>query len=80
VNQTNLLKVKTLVTPLYAGSADLITQDKLRQDLIKVRDDTEKQMLEDPVKLQIDSNPEIAKLFNDYVNETRLIQKLKYLI
>jgi hypothetical protein len=38
--------------------------------LIKVRDDTEKQMLEDPVKLQIDSNLEIAKLFNDYVNET----------
>jgi hypothetical protein len=38
--------------------------------LIKVRDDTEKQMLEDPVKLQIDSNPEITELFNDYVNET----------
>jgi hypothetical protein len=27
-------------------------------------------MLEDPVKLQIDSNPEITELFNDYVNET----------
>jgi hypothetical protein len=65
-----LIESKNFGTPLYAGSADLITQDKLRQDLIKVRDDTEKQMLEDPVKLQIDSNPEIAKLFNDYVNET----------
>jgi hypothetical protein len=65
-----LIESKNFGTPLYAGSADLITQDKLRQDLIKVRDDTEKQMLEDPVKLQIDSNPEIAELFNDYVNET----------
>ena len=65
-----LIESKNFGTPLYAGSADLITQDKLKQSLIKVRDDTEKQMLEDPVKLQIDSNPEIAKLFNDYVNET----------
>jgi GH24 family phage-related lysozyme (muramidase) len=65
-----LIESKNFGTPLYAGSADLITQDKLRQDLIKVRDDTEKQMLEDPVKLQIDSNPEITELFNDYVNET----------
>jgi hypothetical protein len=65
-----LIESKNFGTPLYAGSADLITQDKLKQGLIKVRDDTEKQMLEDPVKLQIDSNPEITELFNDYVNET----------
>jgi hypothetical protein len=65
-----LIESKNFGTPLYEGSADLITQDKLKQSLIKVRDDTEKQMLEDPVKLQIDSNPEITELFNDYVNET----------
>jgi GH24 family phage-related lysozyme (muramidase) len=64
------IESKNFGTPLYEGSADLITQDKLKQSLIKVRDDTEKQMLEDPVKLQIDSNPEITELFNDYVNET----------
>ena len=64
-----LIESKNFGTPLYAGSADLITQDKLRQDLIKVRDNTIKQMETDPVQLQIDTNPEIAELFNNYITD-----------
>jgi len=69
-----LIESKNFGTPSYAGSADLITQDKLKQDLIKVRDNTIKQMETDPVKLQIDSNSEIAELYNDYINETENAQ------
>jgi len=71
LNETNkLIESKKYSTDSYAGLADKITQAKLKEDLIKVRDATAKQMQTDPVQLQIDSNPEIAELFNDYINET----------
>ena len=63
-----LIESKNFNTDLYVGSADRITQAKLKEGLINARDNTIKEMETDPVKLQIDSNPEIAKLFNDYVN------------
>jgi len=65
-----LIESKNYNTDLYVGAADPITQDKLKQGLIKVRDNTQKQLLLDPVQLQIDTNPEIAELTNDYRTET----------
>jgi hypothetical protein len=65
-----LIESKKYSTDLYVGSADRITQAKLKEGLINARDNTIKEMETDPVKLQIDSNPEITELFNDYVNET----------
>jgi len=65
-----LIESKNYNTDLYVGSADLITQAKLKEGLIKVRDNTQKQLLSDPVQLQINTNPEIAELTNDYRTET----------
>ena len=65
-----LIESKKYSTDLYVGSADRITQAKLKEGLINARDNTIKEMETDPVKLQIDSNPEIAELNNNYVNET----------
>jgi len=61
-----LIESKNYNTDLYVGSADLITQAKLKEGLINARDNTAKQMLEDPVKLQIDTSPEISELLNNY--------------
>ena len=65
-----LIESKNFNTDLYVGSADRITQAKLQEGLINARDNTIKEMETDPVKLQIDSNPEIAELNNNYINET----------
>ena len=65
-----LIESKNFNTDLYVGSADRITQAKLKEGLINARDNTIKEMETDPVKLQIDSNPEIAELNNNYINET----------
>jgi len=65
-----LIESKNYNTDSYVGAADLITQAKLKQGLIEVRDNTQKQFLLDPVQLQIDTNPEIAELTNDYRTET----------
>ena len=65
-----LIESKNFNTDLYVGSADRITQAKLQEALIKVRDNTEKQMLEDPVKFQIETSLEIEELNNNYINET----------
>ena len=65
-----LIESKNYNTDSYVGAADLITQAKLKQGLIEVRDNTQKQFLSDPVQLQIDTNPEIAELTNDYRTET----------
>ena len=64
-----LIESKNYNTDSYVGAADLITQAKLKQGLIEVRDNTQKQFLLDPVQLQIDTNPEIAELTNDYRTE-----------
>jgi hypothetical protein len=74
-----LIESKNFGEDSYVGSADLITQAKLKEGLIKVRDDTEKQMLEDPVKLQIDTSLEITELLNDYKTETNPEVKLSNL-
>jgi len=65
-----LIESKNFNTDLYVGSADRITQAKLKEGLINARDNTIKEMETDPVKLQIDSNPKIAELNNNYINET----------
>jgi len=65
-----LIESKNFGTDLYVGSADRITQAKLKEGLIKVRNNAEKQMSEDPVKFQIDTSPEIAELTNNYRTET----------
>lgn len=65
-----LIESKNFGTDLYVGSADRITQAKLKEGLIKVRNNAEKQMLEDPVKFQIETNPEIEELTNNYRTET----------
>ena len=65
-----LIESKNFNTDLYVGSADRITQAKLKEGLINARDNTIKEMETDPVKLQIDTNPEIAELNNNYINET----------
>ena len=71
LSETNkLIESKNFNTDLYVGSADRITQAKLKEGLINARDNTIKEMETDPVKLQIDSNPEIAELNNNYINET----------
>ena len=64
-----LIESKNFGTDLYVGSADRITQAKLKEGLIKVRNNAEKQMLEDPVKFQIETNPEIEELTNNYRTE-----------
>ena len=61
-----LIESKNYNTDLYVGSADRITQAKLKEGLINARDDTAKKMLEDPVQLQIDTSPEISELLNNY--------------
>ena len=66
----DLIESKNFNTDLYVGSADRITQAKLKQGLIKVRNNVQKQMLEDPVNFQIETSPEIAELANDYRMET----------
>jgi len=71
LSETNkLIESKNFNTDLYVGSADRITQAKLKEGLINARDNTIKEMETDPVKLQIDSNPKIAELNNNYINET----------
>ena len=65
-----LIESKKYSTDSYVGSADRITQAKLKEGLINARDNTIKEMENDPVKLQIDSNPEIEELNNNYINET----------
>jgi hypothetical protein len=65
-----LIESKNFNTDSYVGLADRITQAKLKEGLINARDNTIKEMETDPVKLQIDSNPEIAELNNNYINET----------
>jgi len=64
-----LIESKNFGTDLYVGSADRITQAKLKEGLIKVRNNAEKQMLEDPVNFQIETNPEIEELTNNYRTE-----------
>ena len=64
-----LIESKNFGTDLYVGSADRITQAKLKEGLIKVRNNAEKQMLEDPVKFQIETSPEIEELTNNYRTE-----------
>ena len=61
-----LIESKNYNTDLYVGSADPITQAKLKEGLINARDNTAKQMLEDPVKLQIETSSEISELLNNY--------------
>jgi len=65
-----LIESKNFGTDLYVGAADRITQAKLKEGLIKVRNNAEKQMLEDPVKFQIETSPEIEELTNNYRTET----------
>jgi len=71
-----LIESKNFGTDLYVGSADRITQAKLKEGLIKVRNNAEKQMLEDPVKFQIETSPEIEELTNNYRTETNQEIKL----
>ena len=65
----NLIKNKNFNTDLYVGSADRITQSKLKEGLINARNNAAKQMLEDPVNFQIQTNPEIEELNNNYKAE-----------
>ena len=74
-----LIESKNFNTDLYVGSADRITQAKLKEGLINARDNTIKEMETDPVKLQIDTSPEIAELVNDYRTETNPEVKLSNL-
>ena len=74
-----LIESKKYSTDSYAGLADEITQAKLREGLINARDNTIKEMETDPVKLQIDTSPEIAELVNDYRTETNPEVKLSNL-
>ena len=75
LSETNkLIESKNFNTDLYVGSADRITQAKLKEGLINARDNTIKQMENDPVKFQIDTSTEIAELYNDYINETENAQ------
>ena len=69
-----LIESKNFNTDSYIGSADRITQAKLKEGLINARDNTIKQMENDPVKFQIDTSTEIAELYNDYINETENAQ------
>ena len=65
-----LIENKNFNTDSYVGSADRITQAKLQEGLINARDNTAKQMENDPVQLQIETNPEIAELLNDYTTDS----------
>jgi len=65
-----LIESKNYNTDLYVGSADRITQAKLKQGLINARDNAEKQMKNDPVKFQIETSQEITELVNNYETET----------
>ena len=65
-----LIESKNFNTDLYVGSADRITQAKLKEGLINARDNTIKEMETDPVQLQIETNPEIAELLNDYTTDS----------
>jgi len=65
----NLIENKNFNTDLYVGSADRITQSKLKEGLINARNNAAKQMLEDPVNFQIQTNPEIEELNNNYKAE-----------
>jgi len=71
-----LIESKNYNTDLYVGSADRITQAKLKQGLINARDNAEKQMKNDPVKFQIETSQEITELFNNYETETNPEVKL----
>jgi hypothetical protein len=74
-----LIESKNFNTDSYVGLADRITQAKLKEGLINARDNTIKEMETDPVKLQIDTSPEIAELVNDYRTETNPEVKLSNL-
>jgi len=77
LNEANeLIESKNYNTDLYVGSADRITQAKLKQGLINARDNAEKQMKNDPVKFQIETSQEITELFNNYETETNPEVKL----
>ena len=71
-----LIESKNYNTDLYVGSADRITQAKLKQGLINARDNAEKQMKNDPVKFQIETSQEITELVNNYETETNPEVKL----
>jgi len=80
LNEANeLIQSKNYNTDLYVGSADRITQAKLKQGLIDARDNAEKQMKNDPVKFQIETSLEIEQLANDYKTETNPEVKLSNL-
>jgi len=66
----DLIESKNYNTDLYVGSADRITQAKLKEGLINVRNNVVKQMKIDPVQFQIETSPEIAELVSNYENET----------
>jgi len=66
----DLIESKNYNTDLYVGSADPITQAKLKEGLINVRNNVVKQMKIDPVQFQIETSPEIAELVSNYENET----------
>jgi|TARA_R100001463_G_scaffold135621_1_gene199214 hypothetical protein len=77
LNEANeLIESKNYNTDLYVGSADRITQAKLKQGLINARDNAEKQMKNDPVKFQIETSQEITELVNNYETETNPEVKL----
>jgi len=70
LNEANeLIQSKNYNTDLYVGSADRITQAKLKQGLIDARDNAEKQMKNDPVKFQIETSLEIEQLKITYGDE-----------
>ena len=71
-----LIESKKYSTDSYVGSADRITQAKLKQGLIDARDNAEKQMKNDPVKFQIETSLEIEQLANDYKTETNTQAKI----
>ena len=65
-----LIENKNFGTDLYIGSADRITQAKLKVGLENARNNRVKQMKEDPVGFITETNSNIAELTNNLNNET----------
>ena len=65
-----LIENKNFGTDLYIGSADRITQAKLKEGLIKARNNRVKQMKDDPVGFITKTNSNIAELTNNLRTET----------
>jgi len=65
-----LIENKNFGTDLYIGSADRITQAKLKEGLIKARNNRVKQMKDDPVGFITETNSNIAELTNNLRTET----------